>query len=159
MKQFKFSLEQILMLKQNQEKQISMGLAEIQQTLHVLEMDFRKTTELYQQTTDELKGAYQNLSFIENILSLQASLKELDSMIQAQAKNISQYRERKKDISLKLTQAVKERRLLDKLHGKQRVKYILESRHLEGKQLDEIATNTVARQRLSRETTLCGNGF
>lgn len=139
MAKFTFSLEAVLRIKMQKEESVKNELGKAVQKLEAEKLKLAKL----QNTVEEITAQFNRkakkttvrklIEFNEYLSFLDAKIKEQKENVNCAASNVDKVRE-------ELLQAVKERKILEKLKEKKHDEYLLEQKKLEQKSNDELVS-------------------
>lgn len=145
MKKFTFHLETLLKVRLMKEEEMQIKLAQASQ-LYIKEKEYEEILLVrYQETTQNFRDKQQDVLTIETLKSFQYFLDKIKGDLFLQAKRVEDAAEHKAQALKELEEAIKSRKLVDKLKEKKWQQYQEQVLREEQSFLDELGTQMYAK--------------
>ncbi len=135
MKSYKFSMESILNLRENKEKNTMENLAKVQNQLEI-QKDILNDLIMEE---EKIKSNCTKFKDIHELRHHNLYKEEVEEKISKQDELIDKTNIKLEEVRRELIEAQKERKIMEKLKEKDMDNYINNMKHIEQKELDEIA--------------------
>ena len=148
MKKFSFKLEPVLNVRKSKEEELQRKLSQILDRLQEAVEEMAKTLSHRHTIASQLEEFKKKPVGIEDLLTYQNYLEQLDKRVNEQEIRISEIEKEVEEMRALLMQACKDKKIIEKIKEKQKACYNLEALRQEINFLDEIGVIRNARKKL-----------
>ena len=147
MKKFKFRLQNLLQLRQQQEDQKKQAVGELLAQIHEYQRQSLEMAAAIRKEGEKLKRQYQEGKVdLDWVGYYRLYVTHLHNAISERIKKVAQVQVKLSAARQELVEAAKQTKILEKLREKQKKRYDKQIRRREGQQQDEISTNSYLRR-------------